>query len=397
MADEKIVKIVAQVEGNSGASPEQTEKARIEAAHRARVAQEQADEARRRSLLGSFSVDTEGGQGPLEAGRSGRRGRPRKAPWDPNGMVPPPPPKGRAGAPPLPEDDDPTSPAGQSKLAKAWKIFQKGITAVNGANGHLTKSVAFATRTFEFAKDGLDDLKNAGITASGAMNAVKGSASAAAGRFGVSAAMAGKLATAAGAASVGLGAAGLAAAGFTVQLGITVGALKILTHVTENMQEVVGNFSAALQAARANTKIAEIQTRLRSAQQVGGELASLESSKGRAERAIIETKTELVDLFSPVIKASLAFFTQCLEQLKLTLQILNFISNIVEKSFEAVLNALTYIPGISWVAKKALAIMEQDKINDQTATTLHRNVQDLFDQDNFQNKPSKAIASKFLP
>src|SRR5690606_32493329 len=144
MADEKIVKIVAQVEGNSGVSPEQAEKARADAAHRAYIAQKQAEEAKLRSSIGPYSFDTMGGEGPASGGRRGGGrgpGRPPKPPWDPNGRVPPPPPKGRPGAPPIQGPDDPTSEEGQSRFAKAWKIFQKGVTAINGANGHLTKTV----------------------------------------------------------------------------------------------------------------------------------------------------------------------------------------------------------------------------------------------------------------
>jgi hypothetical protein len=399
MADEKILKIVAKVEGNQGPSPDSQEKAYNEAAIKARIASAKAEEARLKSLLSPFSVDTMGNEGTESVGTARRgRGRPRKGPWDPNGKVPPPAPKGKAGAPPLPEDDV-TTEEGKSKLSEAWKIFRKGITAFSGANGKLTKSVAFASRGFEFAAQTVSSFKEAGVTATGALQGVRTVAAGAAGKFGLSAAAAAKVATAAGAASVALGVVAIGTAAFTIALGASVGALKLLTHVTENLQEVVGKFSASLEAARAQSKVAEIQTRMRSAQRVGGELASLESSRSAATNAIIETKTELVDLFSPFLKATMDFFTNILKILNTVLAILNIISEGIEAAVEAMLETASTIPLLGYFAKGALRWMQQDEVNNiKAASGLHEQIGELFQEDNLGlNRKKNKVAAKFLP
>jgi hypothetical protein len=395
MADEKIIKIVAQVDSNQGPSPDDQQKQILiaaRAAAQAHQAAQQAAAARHQSLLGP----------PVPgAGQAGRRGRP------PRTNVPPPPPRGTAGPPPIQggannpnNPNSPVSPAGQSRFAKAWQIFQKGVTAVNGANGHLTKTVAFVTRGFQFANQSIKDLKASGITASGALGAVKNSAAAGAVRMGAASASAAKLGALAGTAALTLGAAGIAAAAMAVKIGVTVAALKILISVTDNLSEVVGKFSASLEAARANNKVLEIQTRMRSANRIGGELGSLESSKGAAERAIIDFKTSFIDLVSPFIKVALDFFTNMLKNINIILALLNVISNVIEYGVEKILEILSYIPGIGLVAKKALAWMQQDEINNiKAAKGLHDQVENLFKEENFfPTKPKKnTVAGKFLP
>jgi hypothetical protein len=391
MADEKILKIVAKVDGNQGPSPDAQAKAYNEAAAKARVAEAKAEEARAKAAT---MPPADGEEGPK------RRGRPRKAPWDPNGRVPPPPPKGRAGAPPLPPSDDPTSEQGKSKLAEAWKIFQKGVTAFSGANGRLTKSVAFASRGFEFAAQTVSGFNQAGITAAGTLQAVHGAAAGAAGKFGLSAAAAAKVAGVIGTTAVALTVLGIATAGatlFVVGLGA---AVKGLTRVIDNMEDVVGEFSAALQAARANTRVAEIQTRMRSAQRVGGELAALENSKSSGINAIIEAKTEIVDLFSPVIKAAMDFFTSALEKVTLLLTALNVVSNGLEVLTETSLQALSSIPLIGKVAARALLWMQQDEIsNVKLVNELNDKVEDLFRPEGlgFTKDSKNTVAGKFLP
>jgi hypothetical protein len=396
MADEKIIKIVAKVDSSSGPSPEQQDKAASQAAIRARMAQQAAEEARLKTLLHSFSVDTEGGQGSYTGSGKHTRG-----PGTNNRQVPPPAPKGKPGAPPLPPDDDPTSPQGQSKFAKAWKIFQKGVTAVNGANGHLTKSVAFVTRSFEFAKETVGDFKEAGLTASGALNSVKSAGQASATALGASSKAAHTIATAAGVAAGALGMGTLAVGAFVVQVGVATVAIKVLNAVITNMQEVVGNFSGALEAARARSEVADIQMRIRNSAKVGGELAALEGAKSSAARAITDAKTELVNLGSPFIKAALDFFTNALKTANIILGVLNVISDTIEYVVETILEKIASVPILGMAAKKALAWMQQDEINNiNAANGLHKNVEDLFRPDGlgFPAKPKKnSVAGKFLP
>ena len=400
MADEKIIKIVAQVDSNQGPSPESIDKAALHAQHAQAKAAEAQEEARRRSLLSSYTIDNDGTEHPVGGSGSRRgRGRPRRT------DVPPPPPRGKAGAPPVqgsgPNDpDSPTSPEGQSRFAKAWKIFQKGVTAVNGANGHLTKSVAFVTRGFEFASETAKDLKASGITASGALNAVKGTGTAAAGALRMSSAAAAAAGTAAGAAAVALGVAGIAVVGFTLAVTATSFALKVLIGITNNMTEVVGKFSASLEAARANNKVLEIQARMRSANRVGGDLASLEGTKGGAERAIIDMKTSIVDLLAPFMEAALTIFTNILKTLNIVLALLNVISEWIEYGVEKILAILSHIPIIGGAAKKALNWMEQDERNNiKAAKGLHEQVENLFQTDSFFDAKVKKnmVAGKFLP
>lgn len=387
MADEKIVKIVAQVDSNQGPSPEEQQKAAINAAIAQKRAQEAEENNRYRAFLKSKRAQSE----DEEEKRS--RGRPRRT------NVPPPPPKGRAGAPPIQggEDaDSPTSAEGQSRFAKAWKLFQKGVTAVNGANGHLTKSVAFLTRSAQFAGETVKDLKDAGLTSTQALQAVKNSGTAAAAGLRTSAAAAQAIGAAAGTAAMAVGAAGLAAANLAIQIGISVAALKLLISITDNLTEVVGKFSASLEAARGNNKILEIQSRMRSANRIGGELGSLESSKGAAERAIIDLKTSLVDLFNPAIKAALDFFTNMLKQLNVILAVINVIAEWIEYG----IGLLAQIPFIGATAKVALRWMQQDEVNNiKAANGLNAQIEDLFKTENvFREKPKKnSVVNRFLP
>lgn len=390
MADEKIVKIVAQVDSNQGPSPEDELKAAINA----KIAQERAEEAAAKNKYSAFLKHKMKAE---EEEEKKSRGRPRRQ------NVPPPPPRGRAGAPPIQgggDSDSPTSEQGQSRFAQAWKIFQKGVTAVNGANGHLTKSVAFLTRATQFAGQTVQGFQNAGITATGALQAVRNTGTAAAAGMKMSATAAQAVGAAAGTAAVALGAAGLAVVSFAVQIGIAVGALKILIGITNNLTEVVGKFSASLEAARANNKVLEIQSRMRSAGRIGGELGSLETSKGSAERAIIDLKTGLVDLLGPFIDVALQFFTNILKQLNIILAVINVIVEWIEYAVETILDRLSWIPIIGAAAKKALAWMQQDEVNNiKAANALHEKIEDLFEVDNvFPQKPKKnSVVNRFLP
>jgi cell division septum initiation protein DivIVA len=401
MADEKVIKIVTETGGSQG--PDPGIKAQQEAAaaqFRANKAVQEAaakqkawidQQTQAMSYATAPWSPAQGGQGG-QGGQTGTgrgRGRPRN-PYTPPPAPPFPPGGGNPKAPPIAgggQQGGSGAPAAISLTWKdAYKQLQKFVAAMDGVNGHLTKTLAALKRGHEFVTQAVEGLKqyNSQLRAAGhAQSKASQVVTAAWGKAGPAIGMVGKVA-------------GTAAAA----IGILALAAKLTSRLFENLQEVVGEFSGALQAAKAQTEITLIKARLRSASRIGGELASLERVNAELKEELIELKTTLIEGIYPVIQMAG-------EQLGTLLKVVNFILKVqtdtwqtMERLIELVLELATHVPVLGKAAKKALEWMKQDEINNiKASASINKQIEDIFDPANvFPEKPKKnSIPQRFLP
>jgi hypothetical protein len=392
VANEKVTKIVLKVEGEP-TDQAAASAAKMQAALAQVMIEKTAQSASKlnESIL-SFQYATQDFENASTSGRGGARagaGRPRKPPKPSNRPPAPPNPKAPPIVNPPPGDDVPEQ---ASRLAKALKALQKVVTAVDGTNGHTTKTLAVVNRSYQYLSKTLTQATKAtaqaGATTTAAASATAGAAKTTAvatgslGAFGAAALLAGKVV-------------GVMAVAF---IGATVAA-KLFTRIIENLQEVVGEFSGALQQAKAQTKVAEMQAQMRAAGNVGGDLVSLENTNREIKTALIDAKSEMIELLEPFLKLIGDTIVAILELMNIILLAMNTVKDMIEWGFESVLSLLAKIPFIGKVAGIALEWMQQDEIDKVKAASLNVQVEELFDQKNFfpTNLPKDSIASRFLP
>lgn len=266
-----------------------------------------------------------------------------------------------------------------SATTKALHGLRKVVTALDGTNGRATKTVSVLVRSYEVLQEAT---KKHGSTTKAASEAFKSAraATAALGRASLSAATATTATTGATSGlSTALGAAGLVVGGFTIATALTVVGLKIFKRTIENLEQSVGEFSTALNMRRAQTDIALIQQQMRNANNIGGDLASLESTNKKVQLALSDFKAEMTDLIAPALKLLAEIGTKILEFVTLILKGINVLSEIIEYGIESILVGLSYIPFIGKAATKALDYMQQDDIRKISETSnLNKQIEDLF-------------------
>jgi hypothetical protein len=390
---DKEVKITAKIEGGDSSNDEY--QAQLEAAIKlmndAGRAAKSADEAIE-DLLKSVSFSTQ----PAEDMGSSRRGGSRKGAGRPG--VPKPP--KFVKPPPLPgEPDEEDLAKKKTKLGKALTALQKVVTAVDGTNGHMTKTLAVLNRTYQGLTGVVNNVKKAQAQAAAANTQQAGAAQNAAKATNTANAAQGKLAKTATAAATAIGVAGTVVGIFSVAvIGATIAA-KILIRIIDNLKEVAGDFSMALNKARIETEIATIQSKIRAANQVGGDLSSLEGVKKDLIVALMETKTEFIQIIEPLLTTMGDGLVAVIQSLNQGLQVLSNIVGLIENGVETILKVLSHIPIIGKAAQGALHWMQKDELDKVKGDDLNTNLEELFKEKNVYRKvPAKnSIPRRYLP
>lgn len=395
MADEKTIKIKVDVEGSPGPDPAEVEKQRQRAAEQLFKQQQklaaQVTQAAQQTAPLNYGVNAwQQGQQQNPQGGGGKRGPGRPGKVYPTGYAQHLP-KGHPamqgqGQQPAQPPQSPFDWKDLLSLEKALKGMQKVVTAINGTNGHMTKVLAVVNRSYSTLNKTINQAQAAHKAAAVANGQTAAAATKGAAAVGGMAASLGTLLGATTVAAVGVGALAIAA--------------KVATAVFENLQEVVGEFSASLQKARAETDITLIRARIRSAGRIGEELSSLESANREIKKELIDLKTNVVDYFGPILAGIGQTLAAILKVVNNVMSAMNGMMELIESSFETILELLSHIPLLGKAARKALDWMRKDDIDSAGASALNKNVEDLFSPTNlgFPEKPKKnSIPQRFLP
>lgn len=289
---------------------------------------------------------------------------------------PPPPPIQPPGELPEPPDDDPfgvfdtsnIDPAALQATIDALAADMQGLSAAGQAAAQAGLASARASTT-------------AAGAAGAAATALGGGG---AGGVGGGAAVAGGAAAGAGAAGGGMlfggGLAGAATAAGLALLGCVVAGAAFNAAVN-NMVEVVGQFSGAIQAASAQSRVQEIKDKIEMARQVGPDVAALERQRSEIAsefRAIyregIEIVAPLLSAIAPLIELGLSILRKLMEAVN---TVIDMIEYVVEEVFIPLLKVIPLFWPVMGVIKRFEKWMKSN--NTQPGVTDLNAFYDLFD------------------
>lgn len=147
----------------------------------------------------------------------------------------------------------------------------------------------------------------------------------------------------------------------------------------QKMTEAVGGFSAEVSAARARFKVQEIEDRIRTANEEGGNIASLENLRSEVATEFRETVRNLIHIFEPLLSAIGIAINLIFKTLNGMLEVVKFIVDLIEFQIELFIDILDYlvgfVPGLSWIIKAAKKYMNSDK---NVSTSVIRDFEKTF-------------------
>ena len=304
------------------------------------------------------------------------------------------PPKDESPDTPTPDESDPNEK--KPLPLRILNNLQKVVTAFEGVNGRATKALAVlsrSTKAYYEHQAKATKATAAATTATTATTTATTTAATAATRLGAITATAG---VALGVVTKVLG--GVAIAGGAVSAAFLLAsvAAKGFSKLIENLEEVVGNFSGALEAARAKTQVATLQEQIRSGRRIGGDLADLEETNKQLKTELISLKTKFIELMEPFIKVVGEALVKILQVMNLIFTVLNWMQDFFSSALSKILEPLTHIPGLGKAAKALQDWLTKQEIDAAGAGPLNRQIEDLFDQDQF-NFPKNGPTRRFLP
>lgn len=194
-----------------------------------------------------------------------------------------------------------------------------------------------------------------------------------------------------------LGPVGIALAVLATVAIATVVGLKAINAALEAAKERVGQFSAAVEVAKAREQVASIQRQIKSAGQIGGEVAALQTGMTEITNTLNDMWTNFYDLAYPVFKVGLSAINGILKAINALLVVANAISDVIEVVFEKMLELLSYLPFIGGAAGKMLEWMRQDQISKAEENSLNIQIENAFSSDSLNiNQRNNPIESRFL-
>ena len=273
------------------------------------------------------------------------------------------------------------------RLNGALAYMQKVVTALNGTNGKVTKVTSALKRSVKLATDTISTFTNASGKATSAATASATATTASSTAAATATTVFGTLGTVA--AGVTLVFAGIAAA--AVSLGFIFGALgTALVAFTNKLNELAGNFSAALNVAKAAEKIAEIQRKMNSANRIGGELSVMTQESTGLKNELNELWTNMVDFFSPLLTGMLFSLKWILKGINLILSIMNWITEFIQENLIKLFDLLSNLKVVGGIFKTMRDWVARDRIKDaESVKALNKHVDDLFDPFNIGLDTSK--------
>lgn len=386
MADEKVIKIVAKVDGG-GEADLAAEEIKLEKMREAARQLAKENKKLTEDLLKPFTFATQDWEAANAPKIPGKRGGARPG-------------AGRKKKEKTEEEEEQAKEEATKRtnsLSVALRGLQKVVTALDGTNGRMTKALAAVHRSYNALNNVLSKHTHTVNQASKSTNAIQTALGTAKSALSGFAHGGSKVATV----MISVASAISKTTGVVVAFGVAVTAVaiaaKLLSKIIENLTEVAGEFSGALEASKAQTQIAEIQARIRSSNRVGGDLAALEDTNRGLKTELINLKTEIVDLLGPFIAMMGDFTAACLKGLNLILLVINKIAELIESLFEKTLEFLSYIPGLGMVAKKVLQYMQSEDVRTAAQSDiLNKDVEKLFDPSNV-GLDRRKIPKQFLP
>lgn len=156
------------------------------------------------------------------------------------------------------------------------------------------------------------------------------------------------------------------------------------------MTDSVDGFSAQVASARAQFQVQEIEDKIRTAQEEGGNIASLEMMRSDVASQLRETVRTLISIFEPLLSLIGELLKLTLGTLNIILNIIKFIVDLIELLVELLLKLLDlllgWIPGVGWIIKAARKYMESDNfVEGKTVRDFEKAFFD-FDDKEFHDK-----------
>jgi len=142
----------------------------------------------------------------------------------------------------------------------------------------------------------------------------------------------------------GLSTAAIATGGALIVLAGAALALKATISAANEKLDELAAFSGAIQQARAENRVAEIQSRIRRAQEVGPELANFDRAQAALSREWRELTDKLVELFLPLV-------TGLADGMTRILQMINTLAEAPEKLLEDIGELLQVFAPDAWDKK----------------------------------------------
>jgi hypothetical protein len=175
-------------------------------------------------------------------------------------------------------------------------------------------------------------------------------------------------------------AAGTAGAALFALATVTFGFMRIV----DEMVEAVGGFSAQVAQASANSRIQEIEDRIRLADEAGGDIATLEGIRSELASELRGSMRELIELVSPLLELIGKTLIDTANKIRLILEALSTISGYIEVAVEYLAEELAskaeWIPLVGPALRRFIEWMKSD--NDVDSKTLNQRIDALFDPEN---------------
>lgn len=159
---------------------------------------------------------------------------------------------------------------------------------------------------------------------------------------------------------------------------------KLLTNTARSLVQMTDGFSAAVNIAKAQSELAMIQAKMRTANEAGGELAGLEKASSNFEVAVQDFWTKLTEMFGPMLKIIIDVITRIMEIINVILGTLNGIFGAIGTILDTILQIAEYIPFIGSIATDLRNKFTSDKIKEANSIAdLNINVGEIFNPTNF--------------
>lgn len=174
---------------------------------------------------------------------------------------------------------------------------------------------------------------------------------------------------------------------FGVVLGVVITAAFAFNKAVDEMVEAVGGFSAQVVEASTQSRIQEIEDRIRLAEEAGGDIANLENVRNELSHTLRSVYRESIEFVSPFMELVGEILIDILKKIQVEIEILNLISDTIEYVVELVSGwAVAHfgdMPLVGPLLKRFDAWMRSNNLDAQNASQLNKAIDDLFNPKNF--------------
>lgn len=242
----------------------------------------------------------------------------------------------------------------------------------------LQKTIDELNKEFENLSSAAASAAAAGEESSAATGALVNGASAAAAALGGGGG-AGVVGGALGTVGGGLAA---AAAGAALALASVIAGGLAFNAAINSIVESIGNLSADVAAASAESRVREIEDRLRLATEAGPEVANLERQRSEIASELRGIYREAIEALAPMLKSAGAVLQTLLPLIRTGFESVAFIGVKVEEFLEFISAAGSNLPVVGDLFKKLNIYLTTEINKGQANNTLQKQIDDLFAPEN---------------